>query len=370
MKTLTVNLKERSYRVVVGGGALARSGDILSRQGFRTAPVIVANSTVLRLHGDRLLGALRGAFGPSPLIRIPDGERYKNHQTLLKIYDGLFRARADRRSWILAFGGGVTGDIAGFAAATFMRGIRFVMVPTTLLSQVDSSIGGKTGINVPQGKNLVGAFHQPSAVLADTGVLETLPGRQLRSGLFEVLKCGAIRSRPLLDYIDRRLPDILNRHPGALEHIIVAAAGIKADVVALDETEGGLRMILNYGHTIGHAIEAAGGYRRFTHGEAVAWGMVAALGFGRELGYLGADEIGRLLEVIRGVRRLPSLKGIGFAGLWRALARDKKFRSGDIRMVLLRGIGDAEVRDGIHPGQLRRFLRKFLACGGALDGDR
>ncbi len=367
MKTLTVNLKERSYRVVVGGGALARSGDILYRQGFRTAPVIVANGTVLRLHGDRLLGALRGAFGPSPLIRIPDGERYKNHQTLLKIYDGLFRARADRRSWILAFGGGVTGDIAGFAAATFMRGIRFVMVPTTLLSQVDSSIGGKTGINVPQGKNLVGAFYQPSAVIADTGVLETLPGRQLRSGLFEVLKCGAIRSRPLLDYIDRRLPDILDRHPGALEHIIVAAAGIKADVVALDETEGGLRMILNYGHTIGHAIEAAGGYRRFTHGEAVAWGMIAALGYGRELGVLGAEETGRLNRLIRKAGRLPAVGGLGPEEVWRALLRDKKFGGGDVRMVLLRGLGEGAVFNGIDARSLRRFLGRFLGGNGDLD---
>lgn len=276
MKTLTVDLKERSYPVVVGGGALAGAGTLLARLGFQSPPVVVANGTVLRLHGPRLLGALEGAFGPSPVIRIPDGERYKNHQTLAKIYDGLFRARADRRSWVLAFGGGVTGDIAGFAAATFMRGIRFVMAPTTLLAQVDSSIGGKTGINVAQGKNLVGAFHQPSAVIADTAVLATLPGRQLRSGLYEVIKCGAIRSRPLLDYIDRKLPDILNRRPGPLEHIVVAAARIKAEVVALDETEGGPRMILNYGHTIGHAFEAAGGYRRFTHGEAVAWGMIAS----------------------------------------------------------------------------------------------
>ncbi len=367
MKTLTVDLKERSYPVVVGGRALAGAGTLLAQLGFKSPPVVVANGTVLRLHGPRLLGALEGAFGPSPVIRIPDGERYKNHQTLAKIYDGLFRARADRRSWVLAFGGGVTGDIAGFAAATFMRGIRFVMAPTTLLAQVDSSIGGKTGINVAQGKNLVGAFHQPSAVIADTAVLATLPGRQLRSGLYEVIKCGAIRSRPLLDYIDRKLPDILNRRPGPLEHIVVAAARIKAEVVALDETEGGPRMILNYGHTIGHAFEAAGGYRRFTHGEAVAWGMIASLAYGRELGVLGAAETAHLVRLIRGAGRLPAIGRLDPDEVWRSLLRDKKFEGGELRMVFLRALGEGAVLDGVEASSLRRFLERFLAGNGNLE---
>jgi len=370
LKTLHVDVPGRGYPVMIGPGLVPSAGRLLAGLGWNSAPIIVTNRTVFDLHGDSLVRSLGPAFGTPRVIRIGDGERFKNHATLMRIYREMIGLHADRRSWILAFGGGVVGDIAGFAAATFMRGIRFVMVPTTLLAQIDSSVGGKVAINVPQGKNLVGAFHHPMAVLSDTDVLETLPGRELASGVYEIVKHAAIRSEPLLRYLEAHMGGILGCRTADMTHVVTESVRIKAGVVARDEREEHLRMILNFGHTVGHAFETATGYRRFKHGEAVAWGMVAALGFGRELGYLGADEIGRLLEVIRGVRRLPSLKGIGFAGLWRALARDKKFRSGDIRMVLLRGIGDAEVRDGIHPGQLRRFLRKFLACGGALDGDR
>jgi 3-dehydroquinate synthase len=272
----------------------------------------------------------------------------------------MFRANADRRSWILAFGGGVIGDMAGFAAATFMRGIPFVMVPTTLLAQVDSAIGGKVGINVPQGKNLVGAFHQPSMVLSDSRVLRTLPQRELAAGVYEVIKCGAIRSEPLLDYLEKHLPGILNCRVADLEYIVMESARIKADVVAADEREGGLRMILNYGHTIGHAFEAATDYKRFKHGEAVAWGMIAALEYGRELGMLQAGDSERMIGLIRRVGRLPSLKGIATGDLWKALIRDKKFRSGDIRMIFLRRLGDAKILAGIDPASLRSFLKRFL----------
>lgn len=305
--------------------------------------------------------SLRRKYGAAEIIRIGDGERFKNHDTVLKIYDGMFRAKADRRSWILAFGGGVIGDIAGFAAATFMRGIPFVMVPTTLLAQVDSAIGGKTGINVPQGKNLVGAFHQPSLVLSDSRVLKTLPKRELAAGIYEAIKCGAIRSEPLLGYMEKNLPKVLNCRVGEMEHIVMEAARIKADVVAADEKEGGLRMILNYGHTIGHAFEAATDYKRFKHGEAVAWGMIAALEYGKELGFLQSEASERLTRLIHRVGRLPSLKGIAVGDLWRALIRDKKFRSGNIRMVFLPRLGDAEILDGVDPSSLRSFLRRFMS---------
>jgi 3-dehydroquinate synthase len=304
--------------------------------------------------------SLRREYGNAVIIRVGDGERFKNHETVLKIYDAMFRVKADRRSWILAFGGGVIGDMAGFAAATFMRGIPFVMVPTTLLAQVDSAIGGKAGINVPQGKNLVGAFHQPSMVLSDSRVLKTLPKRELAAGVYEVIKCGAIRSEPLLGYIEQNLRRILNCRVAEMEHIVMESARIKADVVAADEKEGGLRMILNFGHTIGHAFEAATDYKKLKHGEAVAWGMIAALEYGRELGMLQMEDAARLIGLIHRVGKLPSLKGIAFGDLWKALIRDKKFSSGDIRMIFLRRLGEAKILDGIDPSSLRSYLKRFL----------
>ena len=348
----------------MGEHLLDNAGVLLARCGFDAAPIVVANNTILRLHGAELLRSLQRTFGRTEIIRIGDGERYKNHESLLKIYRDMFRAKADRRSWLLAFGGGVIGDIAGFAAATFMRGIPFVMAPTTLLAQVDSSIGGKVGINVAEGKNLIGAFHHPSAVLSDTHVLKTLPKRELAAGLYEILKCGAIRSKALLRYLEQKLPEILDCRFSAMQHAIIAAAQIKADVVASDEREKGLRMILNYGHTIGHAFEAATDYRRFRHGEGVAWGMIAALAYGRELGLLQSDEAEWMDRLIRRVGLLPSLKDISFARVWSALARDKKFRSGDIRMIFLRRLGEAEIRADVDASPLKQFLKRFLSAGG------
>jgi 3-dehydroquinate synthase len=315
----------------------------------------------MKLHGGRLLKSLEGRFGPATVIRIEDGERFKSFSTLRKIYDGLFQARADRRSWIVAFGGGVVGDLAGFAAATYMRGIAYVHVPTTLLAQVDSSIGGKVGINAAQGKNLIGAFHQPRLVLSDCSVLTTLPPRELSAGLYEVVKCGAIRSKSLLQFCESRLPDIRRCQLAALERIVVESSRIKAQVVSSDEQETELRMILNYGHTVGHALEAATGYRRFKHGEAVAWGMVAATGFGRELDMLDPVEAEGFVRLIHKVMALPSLKGISLAAVWNALARDKKFSAGTIRMVLLPRLGSAVIRNDIDPNHLKRYLDGFLA---------
>jgi 3-dehydroquinate synthase len=364
MNTLRVDLGCRSYPIVVGKGVLKRAGKILLRLGLSSPPIIVTNSLIWRTHGAILRESLDDSLGSASVIKIGDGERFKCHDSLLKIYEGLFRAKADRRSWVLAFGGGVVGDIAGFAAATFMRGIPYVNVPTTLLAQVDSSIGGKVGINVPRGKNLIGAFHQPIAVLSDTEILVTLPARELASGLYEVVKCGAIRSVSLLRYIDRHLPAILERRSGPLGHVILESSRIKAEVVAGDEREQGLRMILNFGHTVGHALEAATSYRRFKHGEAVAWGMIAAVGFGSELGMLDGDEGQRLVRIIHAVSALPSLKGIRFPALWSPLIRDKKFRAGSIRMVLLPRLGATRVVADIKPPQLKRFLQTFLEAGG------
>jgi 3-dehydroquinate synthase len=366
MKTLYVNLAERRYPIKVGPGLIPEAGSRLAGIGFDSPPIVISNPTILQLHGQALMKSLEREFGRTPVLCIGDGERFKNHQTLLKIYEGMFRAHADRRSWILAFGGGIIGDIAGFAAATFMRGIRFVMVPTTLLAQVDSSIGGKVGLNMAQGKNLIGAFHQPAAVLSDTKVLKTLPKRELASGLYEVIKCGAIRSEPLLRYLEQRLAGALSCRNPEMEHIVVASAKIKAAVVKADEKESGLRMILNYGHTVGHAFEAATDYKRFNHGEAVAWGMIAASGCAVELGMMQSSASARLAGLIHRVGPLPSLDGISPAQLWNALVRDKKFRSGDIRMVFLKRLGNAQVYAGIDPSSLRKFLKRFLKAKGSI----
>ncbi len=350
---------------MVGQDIVSRAGAILSRLGWKSPPMVVTNRTVLELHGQPLLKSLQDSFGSPNLIRIGDGERFKNNQTLMRIYREMFRAHADRRSWIIAFGGGVVGDVAGFAAATFMRGIPFVMVPTTLLAQIDSSVGGKVAINVPQGKNLVGAFHQPSAVLSDTGILKTLSKQEHASGLYEIIKHAAIRSERLMRYLETRLPAILKCRPPEMTHIVTESVRIKAGVVARDEKEENLRMVLNFGHTVGHALEAATEYKRFKHGESVAWGMIAAAGLSRELGSLKADESERLIHLIHRVGPLPPLKNIRFPKLWQVMFRDKKFRAGKIHMVVLPRIGDAEICRDIDPVILRRFLKRFLDSGGA-----
>jgi 3-dehydroquinate synthase len=322
--------------------------------------VVVTNPLVLRLHGKALLASLKHAFGSIPVVEIGDGERFKNQTTVNKIYEGLFHARADRRSGIVAFGGGVVGDVAGFAAATYMRGIPFVSVPTTLLAQVDSSVGGKVGINKARGKNLVGAFHQPTAVLSDTAVLRTLSAREVASGIYEIVKCGAIRSEPLLGYLERKLDAVLACEAPAMAHVILEAVRIKAQVVADDEREAGARMILNYGHTIGHALEAATNYRRFRHGEAVAWGMIAAGELERMTGRMRVQERQRIKRLIHRIELLPPLRGISLARVWDALQHDKKSRDGKLRMVLLRRLGQPEIVDDLDPLRLRRLVADFL----------
>jgi 3-dehydroquinate synthase len=360
VKKIRVSVDQTSYPIWVGEGLLKQAGELFQGQGLRPDPVVVTNQTVWGLHGRALQYALKKAYGKPAVIFIGDGERFKNRRTLAQIHDGLFASHADRRSWVLAFGGGVVGDIAGFAAATFMRGIAVAQVPTTLLAQVDSAIGGKVGIDVPQGKNLIGAFHQPQAVLSDPAVLRTLRSRELAAGLYESLKYGAIRSLSLLRYLERNLEKIQSGDGECLERIVTECSRIKAAVVGADEKEQGLRMILNFGHTVGHALEAATGYRRFLHGEAVAWGMIAALGFGSEIGLAGEEESARVVRLIHRIERLPGLGGIDWPAVWDALGRDKKFQGGTIRLILLRKIGETEVRDDLDATRFRKYLKNFL----------
>ncbi len=367
MTEIRVDLGARSYSIVAGSGLLRRAGRLLSSVSSGRHMVLVSSPRLLRLHGTVLLQALKRSFARFDVIRIGDGEEQKNHATLTRVYDGLLRAGADRRSLLVAFGGGVVGDLAGYAAATFMRGIPYAGIPTTLLAQVDSSVGGKVGINLPQGKNLVGAFHHPVAVIADDAVLGTLPGRELRAGLYEVVKCGAIRSTDLLAFVERNLDGILACRDSLMHRIVVDSCRIKADVVVEDEREDSVRAILNFGHTIGHALEAATDYRRFRHGEAVAWGMIGAAVFGKELGLTDAQESARLTGLIRRIGKLPGLAGLGHREVWHALVRDKKFRGGRAKMILLAALGEARVYDGLDAAHLEDFLRRFLAAGGRMD---
>ena len=272
----------------------------------------------------------------------------------------MMRAGADRGSLVIAFGGGIVGDVGGFLAAIFMRGIPYVQVPTTFLSQVDSSVGGKTGVNLPEGKNLVGSFHQPQAVFADISVLGTLPDRELRAGLMESVKAGIIRDRSLVRYMEENAPLILGRDPKALEKVIAASIRMKAGVVNIDERESGLRMILNFGHTVGHAIEQATRYKLLLHGEAVAWGMIAALHLAGQRGTITRSQFDRLQRLVYLYAPLPALK-VSSSKLIAATSADKKNIGGVRRFILPLGIGDAGVVEDVTPAELAAAVGYMLA---------
>jgi 3-dehydroquinate synthase len=339
-----VALEGRGYDILIGRRLL---GDPAAWQGLPRASsvVIVSNDTVAPLYADTVEGSLRGALGrPVSRIVLPDGEDHKDWPTLQRIFDGLLQSGCDRRTLIVALGGGVVGDMAGFAAACFMRGVPFVQVPTTLLAQVDSSVGGKTAINHPLGKNMIGAFHQPVRVLADLDVLRTLPRREVSAGLAEVIKYGPIADAAFLDWIEAHVDDLVALDPAALAHAVRRACEIKADVVAQDEREGGLRAILNFGHTFGHAIEAGLGFGEWLHGEAVGCGMVMAADLSVRLGLVEPSILDRMTRLI-GRAGLP-VRGprLGSARYLELMRHDKKAEAGEIRFVVLDGVGRASVR--------------------------
>jgi 3-dehydroquinate synthase len=308
--------------------------------------------------------AFLNSFAESPVaLFLAPGEENKT----LKSVDGLLRemARAggDRGSLLIAFGGGIVGDVGGFLASIFMRGIPYIQVPTTLLAQVDSSVGGKTGVNLPEGKNLVGSFYHPLAVFADIGTLATLPERELRAGLMESVKAGIIRDRALVRFMEEHAAEVLGREPKALEKVIAASIRMKAGVVNRDERESGLRMILNFGHTVGHALEQATGYKTLLHGEAVGWGMVAALYLARERGTISSAQFERLESLIHFYGPLPALK-LRAAKVLAAAGGDKKNVGGVRRFVLPVGIGDAGVADDVTPAELEAAVKFMLVLSG------
>lgn len=344
MCEIQVNLGERSYVVTVGPGVLATVGAIVSSVRRPGSAAVVSNPLVARYHVAAVMDSLASAGIRAELIVMPAGERFKTLRTVRRIYDALLAMNMDRGGAVVAVGGGVIGDTAGFAAATYMRGIDFYQVPTTVLAQVDASVGGKTGVDLPQGKNLVGAFHQPRAVLIDTMTLMTLPARELRSGLAEVVKHGIIYDQAFHGYVKSHASDLLARDEQALREVVRRSVEIKRDVVESDEKESGVRAILNYGHTVGHAIESLSGYGKYRHGEASSIGMVTEgiLAEAEGIAEVGvADEVARTLRKMRlPVEMAPSLST---EEMVRAIGVDKKIMGGQLRLALPVRIGECGV---------------------------
>ena len=352
---LSVRTSAGRYSIEIAPDATRRLAAVLDAADLPRRRFIVSSQTVWRFHAERL----QGLTGEEPIL-LPDGERFKHVATVGKIYDALIRAGADRVSAIVAVGGGVTGDIAGFAAATYLRGIPIVQVPTTLLAQVDSSVGGKVGVNHPLGKNLIGAFYPPAAVVIDPDLLSTLPRREFRAGLYEVIKYGVIASRPLFDRTSRDLEALFARQASALLPVIAESCRIKASIVEQDERESGIRRTLNFGHTAGHALEAVTRYRRFRHGEAVAYGMLAAARLATTRGVFPEEDRAALAEHITRMGPLPAVGDLSAAEVMDATRRDKKVLAGRLHFVLPTTIGATTTVTDVEPEELRDAL---LAIG-------
>ena len=342
-----INLAERSYPIFIGSGLLGDAAIYQQLPAASTA-LIVSNTTVAPLYAARLKAALQTRYSKVLLTTLPDGEAHKDWPTLQLIFDALLENVCDRKTVLFALGGGVVGDMTGFAAASYMRGVPFVQIPTTLLAQVDSSVGGKTAINHPMGKNMIGAFYQPQLVVCDLDVLKTLPSRELSAGLAEIIKYGPIADLEFLDWLEINLDALLASEPAALAHAIQRSCEIKAAVVGQDERELGLRAILNFGHTFGHAIESGLGYGEWLHGEGVGCGMVMAAHLSQRLGLVDAAFVARLTKLVQRAglpTKGPILSTLDNAGRYLDLMRiDKKSEAGEIRFVLINGPGSATVR--------------------------
>jgi 3-dehydroquinate synthase len=351
---LDVGSRSGRYGIHIEPGLAARLNGLLDAAGVPTRRFLVSNLTVWRFHEPVFAG-----LTPEEPILLPDGERYKNLQTVGRVYDALISAHADRASAIVAIGGGVLGDTAGFAAATYLRGVPVVQVPTTLLAQVDSSVGGKVGVNHAQGKNLIGAFHPPALVVVDPALLSTLPRREFRAGLYEVIKYGVIASRPLFDRVAASMPALFKRDPDALMAIVTESCRIKARVVEEDERETGIRRTLNLGHTAGHALEAVTKYRRFRHGEAVGYGMLVAAEIATARGTMPAADRDALAALIAKMGPLPAVADLPVSEALEAIAHDKKVVAGQLHYVLPTSIGESEVVADVTKDEIAAALRSI-----------
>jgi 3-dehydroquinate synthase len=355
MIEIPVELGERSYPITIGHGLAGSLHDLLRPlKGRRIA--LVSSRRIWKLHGRRVEASLK-RLGTVSRVLVPDGERNKTLATLAAVHDGLASAGVGRDGLVVAFGGGMVGDVAGFAAATYMRGVMWVQVPTTLLAMVDSSVGGKVGVNHARAKNLIGAFHQPKAVVSDPALLETLPLRQLRSGAYEVLKCGVIADRTLFDGLRAAPAGLVGWRGIDVENAVASACRIKAEIVEKDEREDGLRRVLNLGHTLGHALEAATAYRRFSHGEAVGWGIVGAAWIAMERGLITEPECDGIASAVDHLGPRPRVSDLAPSRIMAALRQDKKARDGKLTFVLPTSIGEVVIQPDVRPAEIRRALK-------------
>ena len=355
MQTLTVDLGDRSYPIHIGAGLLGQAELILPHLAQKRV-MVVTNTTVAPLYLAQLTATLESGGVKVAQVVLPDGEAYKNWETLNLIFDALLTDRAERKTTLIALGGGVIGDMTGFAAACYQRGVPFVQIPTTLLSQVDSSVGGKTGINHPLGKNMIGAFYQPKVVLADTDTLRTLPARELSAGLAEVIKYGLIWDADFLAWLEANMDKLRALDADAVAHAIYRSCQIKAQVVGEDEREGGIRAILNLGHTFGHAIETGMGYGNWLHGEAVAAGMVMAAQTSQRMGWLTETEVERTRALIRAAGLPDVAPDLGVDTYLEYMGHDKKVEGGKMRFVLLKKLGEAVITGDVPQDVLTAVL--------------
>lgn len=348
MKTIPVKLGKRSYNIMIADNALAKAGKLIKDLKIGSDAYIITNTTINNLYGSNLQKILAASGINSKIKLIPDSEKSKSLQLAYSLIKDISQFAQKKKVFIIAFGGGVVGDLAGFVASIYKRGIAYVQVPTTLLAQVDSSIGGKTGVDLNEGKNLVGAFYQPRLVLADTKVLKSLTQKQLSSGLAEVIKYGLISDKKLFNFLESKSKDILAKKQSALEYIIASSANIKAKIVSADEKEEhGLRVILNFGHTIGHAIETAGNYSKYSHGQAVALGMLVAAEISCSMGLIDNVLLEKIESVIRKYNLPVKIKNLKLDRIIKAHYLDKKFIGAKNRFVLLQKIGKTKTTENI-----------------------
>jgi 3-dehydroquinate synthase len=355
-KIIRVRSAAGEYAVLCGAGVLRDAATEIAQLGEFSSVHVLTSPKVWRAVGKAVKAAIPRSASRNVHL-FDDAETKKNMRTVELICRKLTRAGADRRSLIIGVGGGVVGDVAGFVAASYLRGVALVHVPTTLVAQVDSSIGGKTGVNLPEGKNLVGAFYPPRLVVIDTDLLRSLPERQYRSGIAEVIKYGVIADAELFDYLEQNMEKLLPHDRGGLEYVIPRCVEIKADVVSRDERESGLREILNFGHTFGHALESVTKYRCYLHGEAVAWGMVAAALLGRELGITRNDDVSRMVSLIGRIGKMPGWPRVTHKILIAAMLSDKKTRAGTLRFVVSPRIGEAHSSEAVSMAALERAMQ-------------
>ena len=358
MKRLNIDLEERSYDILIGRIILSKVGELISKRFKPSKTTIITHPSIRNLFGDKIESGLTNIINSSEVIEVPEGESSKSLQQVELIYDRMLEMKCDRKSFLIALGGGVIGDLTGFIAATYQRGIPFIQIPTTLLSQVDSSVGGKTAVNLPRGKNMIGAFYQPKLVVIDLDTLQTLPKKEFRAGLAEVVKYGVIADAELFTFLENKAEDILSLKSACLEYIIETSCAIKARVVEKDEHENRHRMILNFGHTFGHSIETLTNYTEYLHGEALSIGMVQAASLSVETGLCNKDVLIRIKNLLKKFGLPIHPPDLKTEDIIRSMYHDKKTTHNKLRLILVKAIGSVEIVDNVSEIPIKAVLNK------------